>query len=1143
MKSLLRAYHGGSLKTVLLVAAICLIAPREGSAQVSPKYFDYVRRDLTWYTVETEHFLVHFHADSTGAGSSRTARVVAEVAEDVFPAITELYEYVPSQKVSFILKDYEDYSNGAAYFLDNVIEIWTPSLDSPLRGEHNWLRNVISHEFTHMIQVQKALKGSRKLPFYYLQIIGYEDVQRPDVLYGFPDDIISYPFPILNNPAWLAEGTAQYQRAWMNYDAWDSHRDMFLRTRILAGEELSLTDMGGFYSHNSLGRESVYNSGFAFTLYIAGRFGENGLRDLTRELGRFSNFSFESAAKDAFGTGGGQIYDDWIAELRIDYRSGTESIRENEVTGTPFQADGFNNFYARQSPDGSRVAYLSNKGGDYNQTNLFVVDRKSGQAQVFEFPDRAFATNGYTCSFGHSIARAVSGPINWHPDGSSLIYSMIRDTKKGHLYSDLYSIDLESEKETRLTFNERASAPAYAPDGNRITFVRSTDGSGNLFVFTPSSGVVRQLTAYEDGSQITEPVWHPTSNHIYYGLSRAGGRDIFRIDVGSGEIESVLDTPADERSPAFDTSGEKMYFSSDRTGIYNLYRVSVGEQAPQWEQLTNEVGGAFMPDVGVEGGILYSRFRSTGYMISKLDRNGPVPAEAEGIMYEPPKILVKTRPAAALTERQAALNNPNDTGIHAFPLSALPEKRGSDASAFQNDGATRHPASAPRRYEDIFTSISFMPVLRFDNYVTRQRDRTEVRLKDRTRAETLWRNTKIGFYTSSREILGGLSMFGGLLLGPGSRGSDSFGDFISPSNLLKLERDLFLQFNYNRGLGIIPDRWSPQISLELINVSRNVDNGLAFEEFPCTACFPDTTLTDLRYNLWEANLSLRGKINRSLLLEVGYRYSPYRVTTESFFSKELKQTLAESSSKYFIGRAARFKLYYEALNPHRDADVVPSGTRVDISLENEVGQLLDSFELEDGFLRPQFETSNFNRLTVSARYFYRLPGLGGPRGTHGIGIRLRTSTVLGRSVDDFYNDYIGGITGARGYPYYALGGNRTLWGQLSYTFPIIPRVGRQFLWMYIDKVYMRVYADAALAWTGTSPDFDQTRKDAGAELRVAVGSFYLFPTAFFVSSTYAFDRFTFLLDDGFVTPDGDNFVEYGGVWKWHVGVLFDFDQF
>ena len=171
------------------------------------------------------------------------------------------------RKVHIILKDYEDYSNGAAFFFDNKIEIWAPALNSSLRGAHDWMRNVITHEFTHIVQVQAAMKLPRAMPFGYLQVLDYENVRRPDVLYGYPNVLVSYPVVGLSNPAWLAEGTAQYQHDHAHYDQWDSHRDMLLRTRVLENKTLSLSELGSFYSKSSLMREGVYNYGFAFTLY------------------------------------------------------------------------------------------------------------------------------------------------------------------------------------------------------------------------------------------------------------------------------------------------------------------------------------------------------------------------------------------------------------------------------------------------------------------------------------------------------------------------------------------------------------------------------------------------------------------------------------------------------------------------------------------------------------------------------------------------------------------------------------------------------------------------------------------------------------------------------------------------------------
>jgi len=111
---------------------------------------EFYHPELTWRTIETEHFYVHYHT-----GAERTARVVAKVAEDIYAPVTTLYHHRPDGKVSFVIKDFDDYSNGAAYFFDNKVEIWASALDFDLRGTHNWLRNVVTHEFTHIVQIQR----------------------------------------------------------------------------------------------------------------------------------------------------------------------------------------------------------------------------------------------------------------------------------------------------------------------------------------------------------------------------------------------------------------------------------------------------------------------------------------------------------------------------------------------------------------------------------------------------------------------------------------------------------------------------------------------------------------------------------------------------------------------------------------------------------------------------------------------------------------------------------------------------------------------------------------------------------------------------------------------------------------------------
>ena len=1074
------------MSRIVLLSFSALMA---GSAWAQPSRValtDFSRPDLSWHSIETDHFIVLYHTGGESGSGERSARESARIAEEVYGPITSLYGHEPSQKVHIILKDYEDYSNGAAYFYDNKIEIWAPALDSPLRGDHAWLENVITHEFVHIVQVQAAMKMPRAFPFLYLQILDYENVRRPDVLYGYPNFVVSYPIAGLSNPAWFAEGTAQYQRSFLDHDQWDTHRDMLLRTRILSGNAMTLSEMGSFYSKSSLMREGVYNHGYAFTRFLAYTYGESILSEITQSLGEWRNWNVERAIKAATGKDADEVYADWMGEMEDSYDSLTLQIRASLTEGEVLVDEGFANYHPVFSPQGDRLAYISSGSRHYGQTDLFVRDMELGTLMSYALGHSDHAD--HTCDFGHRLQRFVGGPVTWHPDGESIVYARSRTTSSGYLYSDLYHITLESGEKEQLTHHARASQPAYSPDGNAIVFVSQYDGTTNLAVWDKDADEARSLTLFTGGAQVTDPFWH--DEWIYFAFLAEGGhgRDIWRIKEDGSDLSEVLATSADERSPVID--GNVLYYSSDAAGIYNIYR----QDETEIQQVTQVLGGAFMPDIRDDGTLVYAQYQWDGYKIALLE------APQKGITptpYHPPAQLLKQDV------------EPPETAL-----------------------AATEPLSEPESYRANFTSFSFFPVLRLDQYVSRRSNNLDRRLPDRSRAGTLWRNTKFGFYTSSREMLEGMSFFAGIMVGLGSRPSRSFGDAIAPSSLLDMERDIFLLFDYTRGLGFIPKRWSPQISIELYNIRRRVENGLTVEEFPCTACFPDSTLVDLTYGLWEGNIYLRSKVSRYLVVEGGYRYSPYRVITDRFFSRELLQTVPQSSSRYFIGRTFMFNTYFETVASHREADIFPVGLRADLSYERETGRLLDRFDIRNGVLVPVYQSDGFHRLRLDARFGTRIAG---PK--YGAMLRVRGTTIVGDGRDNFYDDYVGGLSAARGYPFYALGGSKTFWVQANYFLPIFSDIGQQLLFLYLDKAYLRVYADGAAVWPGSGA----LRRDVGAELRLKLGSNYLLPTAFFASATYGLDSFEYALDEGFVTPSGANTVTYGKQWQWHFGILFGFD--
>ena len=1192
------------LLTALFTLLFAGLFPADADAQRNPSYYDYPQNHLEWYTIESDHFLVHFQE-----GSSRPAQVISRIAEEIYGPITDLYGYEPDPKISILLIDRLDYSNGAAFFYDNKIEIWLPSLDTPLRGTHNWLRNVITHEFTHIVQLQASMKQTRRIPATYLQWLSYEDVTRPDVLYGFPNGIVSYPLSGISMPAWLAEGTAQYMHSEIYYDYWDTHRDMLLRTRILDGNYLSLEKMGTFSSKTSLERELTYNQGFAFTYYLADRFGEQAIVDITRAFSQRGVYNVRKAIKNATGIDGREVFEDWIEELTTHYEQMADGLERAPDNRTWVEPLGFFNFHPTYSPDGGEIAYLSNKFFDGAIATLYVVDEETGEetetyeANLFEDPSHSHSrSSGQTVTHrsrtsparaldqasrshhdhsGHNHhynlnatgLRRLETSFSFSPDGKQIAYSRSRLNARGEQYRDLYVYDRDEEDSRRLTYSKRLHDPAWSPDGQTLAAGKIEDGSINLFLYDLEKDSLVRITNFTKSEQIYRPVWHPDGDRLFFAYSDTAHRGIYEItlnnDAGNAQPRSDITAPesthfravltspgVDYRDPAVSNDGEWLYYSADKSGIFNIYRKSL--QNGQTEQITNVVGGAFMPNPHPEKDqLLYSEFVSEGYKIARLDLSGktlPEVSQSETVTASSSRpdsehivtsyaTRLAINPHAPPAERWmgdgsgsdiASLNQFDDTDITAFSEMAVAH---ADTGVYRYQLSTRGSSSEREfyRYEDQFTSFQFYPVFRFDNYSRMRGSNMDLLTGGQfgDLGSNLWRDFKFGTYFASREMRDRFTIFGGALFGPGSRPSDGISNFFQPSRLVNLDRDLFLEVEY-AGLPFIERHWSPTISVSFFNIRRNVSDGLQIEEFPCTSCMPDTTSTDIAYNMWQVEVSMISKLNRWSLLELGYYYSPYRVSTDSFFSREFQQEVAGSTSRYYIGSTWSAAWIFDLSMPDRHGDIAPLGWRGLFRYRYEPSELLDSYDIRDGTLIPLYDQYDNHSVEADIRMGFVLR-------QQRLNLRTRFFTYFDGPDEFFYLDYIGGMIGMRSYPYFALGGTTTAFSQLSWFIPLKTNIYQQMGRVTLDKMFLRLFAEAGNGWGGPL-DIDNTIKTGvGAELRIGMNSYYLFPSSFFISGAYGFNSYDLQLPDAFISEAPGGRVDYGNQILINFGLLFDFE--
>ena len=213
------------------------------------------------------------------------------------------------------------------------------------------------------------------------------------------------------------------------------------------------------------------------------------------------------------------------------------------------------------SPDGSFIAYA--KPGPGGKSDIFW--QRTGGGNPLNLTEGSDADNW---------APAFSA------DGTQIAF---RSERGG---GGVFIMGATGESVRRLT--DFGHNPAWSPDGKRI--VVATEGiRGPLDRGTISQLWIVDVTTGEskkifDGDAV-QPDWSPDGERIaFWGLPYGSGqRDLWTIDAAGGEPVRVTDDIHTDWCPKWSPDGRWLFFSSDRGGTMNLWRVPIDEASGRVE--------------------------------------------------------------------------------------------------------------------------------------------------------------------------------------------------------------------------------------------------------------------------------------------------------------------------------------------------------------------------------------------------------------------------------------------------------------------------------------------------------------------------------------------------------------------------------
>ena len=567
---------------------------------------------LNWYSLQSEHFDIHFHD-----GEEKVAQRAAAICEQQYLESGKMFDWYPQQRVEVVLVNTLDISNAAATPLPvNTMLLFLPASEDPGEDYDDWLRHLITHEYTHIVHLDKASGLYNNL----------RGVFGREVLF----------FPNMYQPAWVLEGLATYRETRPELNIGRGQSSIYRNLMRIEWEQgLKPLRQVNLPIVSWPGGTTRYLYGVYFFNFIRDRYGANAIPQwVAAYSSNLLPWSINRTAERQFKTDMSELWDEFKLYLDGQFLPLEKAVKAETLSqGSAISHSGYVTGNIKVAANGD-IYYVRNDL--LAPPHLIRIDASSAKPQpVMEI-------------YGQSYDVSKNG----------IVFNQYELQHNTNRYNEIYRADLDGGRIRQLTDGGRYTFVLWS--GDNIIALQQNGISERLQLLDINGKPIKTLWQGSPGVMVSKPELSGDGKFLVAAVWRPQSRwEIERFNIDSGHWERLSHNPGNEASPIFSKDGKHIYFVADYAyGIYNIFRMNL--DGGDVQRLSNDLHSIIEvaeinPDEFVYTGLHASGsdvYRLSSKLRFPLDpqvqRSEPVTGKTENSSDQQPEYPV--RPYSALSK-------------------------------------------------------------------------------------------------------------------------------------------------------------------------------------------------------------------------------------------------------------------------------------------------------------------------------------------------------------------------------------------------------------------------------------------------------------------------------------------------------------